>query len=397
MISVKRLRFVLPVLVAALAVGAGVMWPPWNRPEPVLCLPGVVEIQEVRPGSKIGGRVAEMFVSEGDRVPPGAALIRLDVPELKAQRDQAAARLGAAEAALAKARKGARDEEKDAARATYLAAKARDDRMKKGWRTEEIREAEGEVESTRADLELATRDFERTSRLYNMGTGVGRSEYDAAHAALDRARGKKVAAESKFEMLSRGNREEDKAEAAATRAKAQADLDLLEHGTRPEDIAAAEANAAEAKGKLAELEANLQEAVVHAPPPRRSDKDRYIVEVLSVRPGDLLAPNTPMARLLLQAWDLWVKVYVPEPDVAQVRLGQKVDVTIDAYPGRRFPGQVIQVASVAEFTPRNVQSLEGRRAQVFGVKVRVEDPEGLFKSGMAAEVIAPLPAARGSR
>jgi HlyD family secretion protein len=93
---------------------------------------------------------------------------------------------------------------------------------------------------------------------------------------------------------------------------------------------------------------------------------------------------------VLRAEDLWLKVYVPETDVSKVTLGKKVDVRIDAYPERVFQGTVIQIASISEFTPRNVQSADERRYQVFAVKVRVDNPRGVFKSGLAAEVVLPL-------
>ncbi len=114
-----------------------------------------------------------------------------------------------------------------------------------------------------------------------------------------------------------------------------------------------------------------------------------MVEVLAVRKGDLVMPNQPVVRVL-RAEDMWVKVYVPETELGKLRLGQDVEVTVDAYPGRRFQGKVIQIASESEFTPRNVQSLDERRHQMFGVKVRVDDPQGVFKSGMAADVWLPL-------
>ena len=77
-------------------------------------------------------------------------------------------------------------------------------------------------------------------------------------------------------------------------------------------------------------------------------------------------------------------------ELGKVRLNQVVDVRVDSYPNKRFRGTVIQVASISEFTPRNVQSADERRHQVFAIKVRVADPEGVFRSGMAAEVLVPL-------
>jgi multidrug resistance efflux pump len=87
---------------------------------------------------------------------------------------------------------------------------------------------------------------------------------------------------------------------------------------------------------------------------------------------------------------MWIKVYVPETELGKVRLDQEAEITIDAYPGRQYTGRVIQIASESEFTPRNIQSVDERRHQVFAVKVMVPQPmdpqERVFKSGMAAEV-----------
>ena len=88
---------------------------------------------------------------------------------------------------------------------------------------------------------------------------------------------------------------------------------------------------------------------------------------------------------ILKADDLWVKVFIPETELGRVLLGQDVTVTVDSYPGRHFPGRVIQIATQSEFTPRNIQTVDERRHQVFAAKVRIDDPQGVFKSGMAAE------------
>jgi multidrug resistance efflux pump len=153
-------------------------------------------------------------------------------------------------------------------------------------------------------------------------------------------------------------------------------------GTRSEDLAAAEARVAEARGKLHEIDANLNEAIVRAP-------ERVFVEVVAVRNGDLVQPNQPILRVL-RADDLWVKAYVSEHDLGKVRMNQPAEVTVDAYPEKRFQGTVSYIAAESEFTPRNVQSADERRHQVFAIKVRISDPQGVFKSGMAAEVTLPL-------
>jgi multidrug resistance efflux pump len=105
---------------------------------------------------------------------------------------------------------------------------------------------------------------------------------------------------------------------------------------------------------------------------------------MDLRPGDLVGANQPVARML-EADQLWVRVYVPEPYLGRVRLGASAMLTVDAYPKREFPGKVVEIRSQSEYTPRNVQTLDQRMDQVFGVKVAIErTPE--LRPGMAATV-----------
>ena len=375
----------LVLVVGLLAVAGGAVWyfGPFRSNRDVLQLPGTVEVQDVHLGSKLGGRVLSVSVREGERVEAGQVLVRFETPELDAQYEQQKAKLAGAEADLLKARNGPRKEEKEEARAAAEAAQARYDRLRYGWREEEKRQAKNEMEAAEATLVQGNADFARIDQLYRSGAGatVSKADWDAARAARDLAQHRYNAAKAKNDMMANGSRPEDIAEAAAELARANARFALLESGTRPEDIALAEAQVAEIKGKLHEIEVNRREAVVLAPGPAT-------VEVLAVRKGDLVPPNQPVVRILRDE-DQWVKVFVPETELGKVRLGQQVEVTNDAYPGRRYPGTVIQIASVSEFTPRNVQSIDERRHQVFGVKVRVDNHEGVFKSGMAAEVFLP--------
>jgi multidrug resistance efflux pump len=370
-------------LLAVVGVALGCWWPFNHRPQ-VLRLPGVVESQQVRLSSKVGGRVAKVTVHEGEVIEAGRPLVHLDLPELRAQRQQLEAKLKAAQAELTRANNGARAEEKDAARATLQAAQARLEKLEAGTRQEEKDQARAELDSLLAQLERSARELERNTRLYNGGrsAAVSRADLEAATATHGQLVGQVNAARARLDLLEAGPRVEEIAEARAERDKARANHELLLAGTRPEDVLAAEAKVAELQARLSEIDANLAEGVVIAP-------ERAVVEVLAVRKGDVVGPNQPVARVL-RAEDLWVKVFVPETELGEVRLGQAVTVTIDAYPGRRFDGYVEQVAGVSEFTPRNIQSASERQHQVFAVKVRVPDPRGAFHSGMAAEVQLPL-------
>lgn len=157
-------------------------------------------------------------------------------------------------------------------------------------------------------------------------------------------------------------------------AAAKARYDLLLAGTRPERLA-------QIRAQLAELDAHLAEMKIVAP-------TNCVLEVLSVKVGDVLAPNQSIATLLLTN-HIWVRVFAPEPWLGHIKLGDAVKVRVDAFPEKDFPGVVEQVAREAEFTPRNVQTIGERVKQVFGVKVKLDNTEGQLRAGMAADVSFP--------
>jgi multidrug resistance efflux pump len=272
---------------------------------------------------------------------------------------------------------GSREEEKAAAKAAVAAAQARLDRMTKGYRKEEIQQAQSELDAIDADVQNALVELNRERNLLAKNAS-SISQYDAAFARYGKLLGQQSAAAAKLRMMEAGYRPEEIAESRADLARLQAEYDLILAGSREEDKAEQRATIAKLQAQIDEVDIKRQERTVVAP-------EKAIVEVLLVRPGDIAEPNQPVA-LVLRADDLWVKAYISEVELGKLKLGQDVEVTCDAYPGKRFAGQVTYISSVAEFTPRNVQTIDERRHQVFGFKVRVDDPQGVFKSGMSADV-----------
>ena len=153
--------------------------------------------------------------------------------------------------------------------------------------------------------------------------------------------------------------------------------------SQEKNVAAAKMRVAQARAQLADIDAQLAEMQVAAP----ADS---ILEVLSVKPGDILAPpfNQEVATLLLTG-HLWVRVYVPESWLGLIKLGEHVRVRVDSFPGKDFDGVVEQINRQAEFTPRNVQTVADRIKQVFGVKVRLPSDDDRLRAGMAADVYFP--------
>ena len=377
----NKLILLVVVLLLAVAGGLAAFWP--FREGNVLRLPGVVEVQEVRLGSKVGGRVEAVLIQEGDVIYKNQPLVTFEAPELKNQRLQMKARLDAAIAELERAENGPRKEEKEAAEAAMKAADARWKRLIYGWRIEEKQQAKSELETAEADYEQTLKEWNRVVPLFRQ-QAISRTEYEAALAARDRANGRKDSAKARVEMMKVGSRPEDKEEAEQEYKRAKAQSELLRE-TRKEDKDLARAKVAEYRAKLEEIDINLTETTVSTP----SNLGKAVVEVIAVRPGDLVPANQSVVRVL-RVEDLWVKVYVPEIQYGLVIVNKKVDVTIDSHPGKIFKGVIIQRANISEFTPRNVQSVDERRHQVFGVKIRVDDPQGILNAGMAAEVVVPL-------
>jgi HlyD family secretion protein len=148
-------------------------------------------------------------------------------------------------------------------------------------------------------------------------------------------------------------------------------------------VEAAQMRVSQARAQLGDIDAQLKEMQVLAPA-------ESILEVLNVKVGDILVPpfNQEVATVLLPQ-HLWVRVYVPEPWLGLIKIGDQVRVRVDSFPGKDFPGEVEQINRQAEFTPRNVQTVEDRIRQVFGVKIRLPNNDDRLRAGMAADVYFP--------
>ena len=151
--------------------------------------------------------------------------------------------------------------------------------------------------------------------------------------------------------------------------------------TQEKNVAAAKMRVAQARAQLADIDSQVAEMQVIAP----ADS---ILEVLSVKVGDVLPANHEVATLLLTG-HLWVRVYVPESWLGLIKLGEQVRVRVDSFPHTDFQGLVEQINRQAEFTPRNVQTVADRIKQVFGVKIRLPSDDDRLRAGMAADVYFP--------
>lgn len=338
---------------------------------------GTVETREIQIGSKVGGRVIQVPVEEGQIMKAGTTLVRFECDELKAQRTQAEAAQAQAQADLDRMVRGNRPEEIEQAQATAKASEAAYESARNGPRKHEIEQAQADFAAATAEATNAEVSFKRMEKLAATDT-ISRQQFDDARDKRDAAAQRAESARQRLALLQAGTRAEDLNAAEARYRQAQAAAVLAKKGFRKEDVDAARGRVQEAQGRVAELAARLREAELTAP----ADA---VIEVVSVRPGDLV-PAGRIVMTMLESSQLWVKVYVPETDLAGVHVGQGAVVRVDGFGARAFAGHVGQIASQAEFLPRNVQTKSDREHQVFGVKVYVDNPQQALKSGMAATV-----------
>lgn len=288
---------------------------------------GTVEATEARLGFQAAGRVEAIHVREGDVVPAGAELAALDRAEMQARRDQAEAQVSAARALLRE--------------------------LERGFRREEIAQARSARDAAQQRLADAERDLERTRRLFD-GGAVSQEALDKAILALDVARNQHEQAEEQRK--------------------------LLEAGPRLERIEGQRAQLAQAEAALRAIDATLANTVVRAP-------FAGVVTVRHREPGEIVATGSPVLTIM-NPDDRWVRIYIPENRIGLVRIGQAATITSDTYRDRTYAGEVVFIASEAEFTPKSVQTQEERVKLVYAVKVRVTgDPGHDLKPGIPADVL----------
>jgi multidrug resistance efflux pump len=338
---------------------------------------GTVETREIQIGSKVSGRVTAVSVEEGQQVKAGSLLVRFECDELKAQRAQAAATVEQAQADMDRMLRGNRPEEIEQAEAAARAQAAALEAARNGPRKEDLAQGRADYEAAKADAVNSEAYFQRMEKLVEKSE-ISRQQFDDVREKRDAARERAESARQHMAELEAGTRPEDLRAAEARFHQAQAAAVLSRKGFRKEDIEAAHGRLAEALGKLAELDVRLKESELLAP----ADAT---VEVVSVRPGNLV-PAGQIVVKMQESSQIWVKVYIPETELSRVHVGQAASIRIDDAKGRVFNGQVGQIASEAEFLPRNVQTLNDREHQVFGVKIFIDNPAGVLKSGMSATV-----------
>lgn len=342
---------------------------------------GVIECDDAGVGSKEGGRVAEVPAAEGESVEAGQALIRLESDSLTAMLMEAVSGADMARAGLEMLRRGYTVEEIEAAREAVRALRSQTDLLERGTRSEQIEAARAELRAAESQADNLRLTHERLANLFDAGL-VSRQQVDNARTAMEGAANRLDATAANYEMALNGPRDEEKESAAHRLKEAEAKLKRMELGPRNEEISKAEAALEQAEARVRLLQSRMEEMTIRAPA-------KGTVDVLDLRPGDIVAPGEEVAKLVFDS-SLWVRVFIPENRLGAVSRNQKLKLHVDSLPGKLFTGRLSRISERAEFTPRNIQTPHGRASQVFRARIDIEDPEKVLRAGMTAITQIPL-------
>jgi len=287
---------------------------------------GTIEAVEVNVASKVSGQLLELTVEEGNRVKPGDRLASIDHAALDIQLRQAEAGVDLAEAQLAL--------------------------LVKGARSEDIRQAEETLKQAEASLTIAEGDAQRMRRLVKTESVTPKQRDDA---------------EARLTM------------AVAQRDSALEALSKVRRLARPEEVRAAEARLAQARAAADLLRKTISDCEITAPA-------AGIVTHQAVEAGEIVTAGQTIVTIS-ELDSVYVMIYVTDKELGRVKLGGAAEVTIDTFPDKAFPGKITYISPEAEFTPKNVQTKEDRVKLVFGVKVEIENTEGLLKPGLPADAL----------
>jgi HlyD family secretion protein len=404
---------------------------------------GFIEAEEISTAAETGGRITRITVDEGDFVEAGQVLVELDTALLDAEMQQAEAKIVTAKAQLAKIKAGIRPEEIAKAEAAVAVAEANAEAAHVAWQDaitlrDNPQELDMQVDAAQTTLKLAELKIQYATPLKDAMEalwGLGEQEWNTAQEGIDvSAMFQGIKVFSKHIDFSEGEKqqasvawnlagadmwqawvdlnsavsERDDAEIAlndllrlkndpqeaqikvaqaeaayqATLAEvevAQAQLDMLEAGPRSEQIAVAEAQVKQTEAALEALDVQRDKHTLAA------SIAGWVVEKVA-HEGEMAVPGMTLLTLA-DLTNVTLTVYVPEPDIDTVSIGQQVDVSVDAFPGKTFTGHITYISDEAEFTPKNVQTKEERINTVFAVKIKLENEGQYLKPGMPADAI----------
>jgi HlyD family secretion protein len=343
--SVKTRIFIVIFLV--LLVSAGIFGRRWmtrqNAPSDTITLYGNVDIRQVQLAFNDSERIEKLLVDEGSAVHAGQLVAQLVQQHFQDAVAQSQSTVAAQQQVVA--------------------------RLLAGSRPEEIAQARADVAAAQADVEAAQANVTNAELLYRRQQTLAKQQYVSLQVRDD------------AERTYLADQASLAAKQQALAAKQQA-LQLAVIGPRKEDIAAAQATAKADVSALALAQKQLANTQLYAP-------EDGVIQDRILETGDMATPQTPVFTLALDN-PLWVRAYLPEPEMGKVALGMRAWIESDSFPGQRFPGWIGYISPVSEFTPKNVETTQLRTQLVYRVRVYACNPDHRLRLGMPATVVIPL-------
>ncbi|MCM1983785.1 HlyD family secretion protein [Lyngbya confervoides] len=387
----KPLRIGLPILIVV-AIAAGVARQLLQQPqEPGLQLSGRIEGYETDVGAKVGGKIESIAVREGDRVRSGQVIARLEDEELRAaltgamariaaaqqQVSQAFLQLGVIDTQIAEAKLAQQQAQDDtagrmnAAKAAVAAAQA------------QLAQAQAQVKQLQAELNLAQADRDRFATLVREGA-VSQQRFDQAQTQYEslrellQARQAAVTTAQEQVNVAQGNLTQSGASQLNPEIRAaQVQRLQTQLAQAQAQLRSAQAEVETARSYRRELEARLRNLDILSP-------IAGIVLTRTTEPGEVIAAGKTVLTVV-NLDEVYLRGFIPEKNVGEVRVGQAAQVYLDSDPHRPLAAQVSAIDTEASFTPENIYFRDDRVTQVFGLKLQIENPNGLAKPGMPAD------------
>ncbi len=390
---------------------------------------GSIEAVIVNVAPEMAGKVDEVLADEGQSIQKDEPLLRLDPSLLTAQRAFAASQVDSANAALAAAQTKY-DQTLQAALAAQEVQRAKDLRFsapdefnQSAWyfnQAEQITAAQAEVDAAQAALEDSLANLDQVSIDLNNanyvaaeqrlaqaraaflvadtvkvqaenaveGGGLQDAAYDYYNTALDELNDAQRAYNALLNTKAREDVEYARGQVIVAQQRydaAYGRLLTLQTGAESPTVLAAAKALDQAKAASMQAESNLALLDTQIEKLTISSPMDGVVLTRNVEPGEFVQPGAA-ALTMANLSELTITVYIPEDRYGRISLGQTAEVRVDSFPELTFTAQVVFIADQAEYTPRNIQTVEGRSATMFAIKLLVDDPDGRLKPGMPADV-----------
>lgn len=387
----KKLRLLIPLILLLVAGGLGLRY--WlTRPnDNEISLSGRIEGYEIDLGPKVGGLVSTVTVREGDTVQQGQVIAQLDDKELQAQLAAAKASSGAAQQQVTQAQLQLDVINSQIREAQLTRQQAQGDASGRVNQAEatvataqaQLAEAQAQLQQAISSLNLAQKERDRFATLVAEGA-VSQQQFDQVQTQFETAQ---KTLQARQAAVAAAERQVNATQGALTQAQttelnpeirtAQVTRLQKQREQATAQLAAAQADVKRTAAQQEEISARIADLTITSP-------INGIVVTRTVEPGEVIAAGTTILSVI-DLSDVYLRGYIPEGRLGEVRVGQPAHVFLDSDPNQPLDATVDAIDTEASFTPENIYFQSDRVTQVFGLKLGIENPNGYAKPGMPAD------------